>query len=119
MHNSLMTPYYKISIPQSQSVNFPCIRSVSKCSYYCFKTLIASLLPKFLFIAACTGFKCPTGSTCKVCEETGTAYCEFSCSIDNGGCPAGSTCTESAVTCPPGQCCSPQIDCEGMVKRIL
>ena len=73
----------------------------------------------FLFIAACIGFVCPRGSTCRVCEETGNAYCKFSCSIDNGGCPPRSTCAESGVTCPPDQCCSPQIDCEGMVERIL
>ena len=72
----------------------------------------------FLFIAACIGVVCPNGSHCRVCEANGNAYCEFSCSVDNGGCPAGSTCTESGITCPPDQCCSPQINCEGMAKRI-
>ena len=73
----------------------------------------------FLFIAACIGFVCPRGSICRVCEQNGNAYCEFSCSIDNGGCPSESTCAESGVACPTGQCCSPQIDCEGMVKKNI
>ena len=63
---------------------------------------------------ACVGFTCPSGSTCRVCEETGEAYCEYSCDMDNGGCSADTTCTETPITCPPGQCCSSvNITCEG------
>lgn len=61
---------------------------------------------QFLFIVACTGFTCPNGSRCRVCEKTGLAYCDFSCSIKNGGCPKGEPCGETPVSCPPGQCCS-------------
>jgi len=62
----------------------------------------------------CSGFECPNGSMCRVCNETGLAYCEFSCSINYGGCPEHSTCIETPVTsCLPGQCCSPiNITCE-------
>ena len=49
---------------------------------------------------------------CRVCELNGRAYCDFSCSLDNGGCNEGETCREEEVTCPPGQCCSKSIDCE-------
>ena len=70
-------------------------------------------LPLIFPIAACTGFKCPPGSECKVCGLTNTAYCDFSCSIDNGGCPEDETCTEVAVPCPPGVCCSANITCGG------
>ena len=59
--------------------------------------------------------QCPPGSIRKICEETNEAYCEYTCAVDNGGCPDGSQCAEVAVpTCNPGQCCSRvNITCSG------
>ena len=52
--------------------------------------------------------QCPPGTIRRICKETNEAYCEYSCAIDNGGCPEGSQCVEVGVpTCNPGQCCSP------------
>ena len=72
------------------------------------------LILKFPFIAACTGFACPNGSICRECAKTGMPYCEYSCSINNGGCLEGTTCRETPIMCPPGQCCSSvNVTCEG------
>ena len=68
-------------------------------------------LTNFLF-TDCTGFECPRGSVCRVCEETGRPYCEFSCLIDNGGCPLDARCVSTSISCPPGQCCSPNVTCD-------
>ena len=59
--------------------------------------------------------KCPTGSQCKLCNETGLLYCEYSCAVDNGGCCEGRLCTTVGVpSCNDGECCSPvEIICEG------
>ena len=59
--------------------------------------------------------ECPPGTIQRICEETKEAYCEYSCAVDNGGCPAGSQCVEVDVpTCKPGQCCSHvNINCSG------
>ena len=82
-------------------------------------TLSAFLLLKFPFITVCTGFPCPSGSICRECQQTGSAYCEYSCSINNGGCPEGATCRETPNTCPPGQCCSlVNVTCEGKLNQI-
>jgi len=63
----------------------------------------------------CLNFKCPLGSECKVCDTTGSPYCEYSCAIDNGGCDQNEQCTEVDVpTCSDGECCSPvNITCQG------
>ena len=61
---------------------------------------------------ACLSHQCPTGSECKVCNATGLPYCEYSCTVDNGGCAEGSRCSLSQVMCPPDQCCSPSIACQ-------
>ena len=68
-----------------------------------------------LITAACLSQQCPTGTICRVCEETGKAYCEYSCAVGNGGCPEGAQCAEVAVpTCKPDQCCSHvNITCSG------
>ena len=52
---------------------------------------------------------------CKKCNNTNETYCEYSCTVDNGGCPEGSQCSEVAVpTCNPGQCCSRiNVTCSG------
>ena len=64
---------------------------------------------------ACLLRECPPGTICRICEETGEAYCEYSCAVDNGGCPEGVRCTEVEVpTCDPGQCCSHvNVTCSG------
>ena len=51
--------------------------------------------------------RCPPGTIRRICEETNETYCEYSCTVDNGGCPEDAQCVEVAVpTCNPGQCCS-------------
>ena len=60
----------------------------------------------YTFTAACQDVECPNGSHCVSCENQ-EYYCNKSCDIDNGGCPAGTRCQEiTNVTCAPGQCCS-------------
>ena len=68
-----------------------------------------------LITVACLLQQCPTGTICRVCEETKEAYCEYSCAVHNGGCPGGSKCAEVAIpTCNPGQCCSRvNVTCSG------
>ena len=67
---------------------------------------------KFPFIVECEGHKCPKGSICKVCNQTGMPYCAYSCSIDNGGCSQNSRCTRTS-TCAPGECCEGVVECQG------
>ena len=69
----------------------------------------------FIIIVACLSNKCPPGSHCKVCNETHLPYCEYSCTIDNGGCDQNEQCTEVDVpTCNDGECCSPvNTTCQG------
>ena len=64
---------------------------------------------------------CPTGSECRVCEETGEPYCMYSCAIDNGGCAEGEQCSEvAAPTCNPGECCSNvTTTCTGKFKLLM
>ena len=68
-----------------------------------------------LIAVGCLSKQCPTGSECRICEETKQAYCEYSCAFNNGGCPEDTQCSEVAVpTCNPGQCCSQfNITCSG------
>ena len=68
-----------------------------------------------LITVACLSKQCPTGTKCRICKATNETYCEYSCAVDNGGCPEGSQCAEVAVpTCNPGQCCSRvNITCSG------
>ena len=58
---------------------------------------------------------CPPGTIPRICEENNEKYCEYSCAVDNGGCPEGTQCAEVVVpTCNPGQCCSRfSINCSG------
>ena len=76
-----------------------------------------------LITVACLSKQCPTGTICTICEETNVTYCEYSCDVDNGGCPEGSQCAEVAVpTCNPGHCCSRvNITCSGdcIINGIL
>ena len=63
-----------------------------------------------MFIDACVGFECPTGSRCKVYEPTGEAYCEPSCDIDNGGCADDEVCSLEDKVCVRSPC-PPQVKC--------
>ena len=79
------------------------------------------LLEIVIVILACLSLQCPTGSTCKLCTETGLRlpYCEYSCSVNNGGCGEESQCSEVATTssCSPGECCpSVNITCQGKLS---
>ena len=68
-----------------------------------------------LYVDDCSTHKCPTGSQCKVCNETGLPYCVYSCDIDNGGCDDERLCIEvDAPSCIAGDCCSPvNVTCDG------
>ena len=65
-------------------------------------------------------YNCPPGSRCKVCNETGLPYCEYSCTVDNGGCNKGVKCIEEdIISCNAGECCSPvRINCEGKLVAL-
>ena len=70
----------------------------------------------YVFInVACLLRRCPPGSICRICGETGRAYCEYSCAVDNGGCNEGNRCLQQNVpTCNSDKCCSPvNITCQG------
>ena len=71
---------------------------------------IATYRSTFLFLDACEIKKCQPGSRCKVFEPTGEAFCEPSCDIDNGGCPAGQSCTLLDVQCVRAPC-PPVVQC--------
>ena len=68
-----------------------------------------------LITVACLSKECPSGAECERCNKTNEAYCEYSCDIDNGGCPEDSQCAQVVVpTCSPDQCCSRvNITCSG------
>ena len=68
-----------------------------------------------LITVACLNHQCPSGSECKVCNDTGLPYCEYSCAVDNGGCDEGRRCVEVDVpSCGADQCCSHvNITCQG------
>ena len=60
----------------------------------------------------CDNYTCRTGTQCKVYKPTGEAFCDPSCDLDNGGCPANQTCSLQIVQCvrapcPPVVQCSP------------
>ena len=61
-------------------------------------------------VNACAIRKCPTGSQCKVYQPTGKAFCEPSCDLDNGGCPANQDCSLVPAICP-GPPCPPVVKC--------
>ena len=63
------------------------------------------------FVIACTELQCPNGSICRVCNHTGMPYCEYSCTIDNGGCSQGARCVEQTAECASDECCSPVVTC--------
>ena len=52
----------------------------------------------------CDNYTCPTGSQCEVFEPTGEAFCDSSCDLDNGGCPANQICSLQIVQCIRAPC---------------
>lgn len=59
---------------------------------------------------ACKDVSCKKGSWCRVYEPTGQPYCEPSCDLNNGGCPADQTCSLRNVTCTQAPCL-PVVEC--------
>lgn len=58
----------------------------------------------------CIGVSCDRGSSCKVDDETGEAFCEPSCKLDNGGCLDNQTCELQTVQCVRAPCL-PVVNC--------
>ena len=59
----------------------------------------------------CEHHKCETGSMCRVFERTSETYCEPSCDLDNGGCPANQTCSLQVAPCVRAPC-PPVVKCQ-------
>ena len=66
----------------------------------------------FLVADLCDNHICPTGSRCRVFKPTHEAYCEPSCSINNGGCPSNQKCSLQDVICKKALC-PPVVKCTG------
>ena len=60
----------------------------------------------------CLSKECPMGSSCRVFEVTGEAYCEPSCELENGGCERHQKCELMNVTCKRTPC-PPVVSCRG------
>ena len=65
----------------------------------------------------CLSKECPIGSSCRVFEVTGEAYCEQSCELENGGCQSHQKCELVNVTCPRAPC-PPVVNCRGNYNMI-
>ena len=58
-------------------------------------------------IDPCKGFNCPSGSKCEVFVGPPfgqEAFCQPSCDLDNGGCPANKICRLETVVCVRSPC---------------
>ena len=66
-----------------------------------------SIVPK---LNPCDSVRCANGYNCEVDTNTGTAFCNPSCALNNGGCGRDEKCTLVQVECfaPP---CPPVIEC--------
>ena len=70
-------------------------------------------------IIDCLNSECPIGSECRVCDTTGLPYCEYSCTIDNGGCGPAARCTEVAIPSHSAEDCqSTEIKCKQDFKFL-
>ena len=70
----------------------------------------------YILTDRCTGFECPTGSQCKVYEPTREAFCEPSCDLNNGGCPANQRCSLETVQCVRAPC-PPVVKCTPRTRK--
>ena len=71
-----------------------------------------------LFIVdPCSIVLCPVGSICKVEHDTGLAYCEPSCDIENGGCGPNQICTLVPRICELTHC-PPRVNCSSEFSNI-
>ena len=62
----------------------------------------------------CATIKCSVGYRCMVDNITGTGYCDPSCDLNNGGCPADQQCVLKQVQCITSPC-PPVVECtEGL-----
>ena len=61
-------------------------------------------------IDPCATVDCQPGSTCKVYQPTGEAFCDPSCDINNGGCAADQICQLNQVQCVRAPC-PPVVEC--------
>lgn len=52
----------------------------------------------------CVNVSCAIGYRCNIYQLTHEAYCEPSCTIDNGGCPDGFNCRIEDVSCEVPPC---------------
>ena len=62
-------------------------------------------------IDPCDGFECSSNARCRVHPPTGEAFCEESCSLNNGGCPFGQECSLVQPLCLPGSPCPLLVVC--------
>ena len=69
-----------------------------------------SFVCMFFSIDPCATVDCQPGSTCKVYQPTGEAFCEPSCDINNGGCAADQICQLNQVQCVRAPC-PPVVEC--------
>ena len=65
----------------------------------------------------CLSKECPTGSSCRVFEVTGEAFCEPSCELENGGCENLQKCELVNVTCSRAPC-PPVVNCRGNYSMV-
>lgn len=84
----------------------------------CVYKMIVSLMYLFCTVDSCTNIKCSNGSQCRVFKPTGEAYCEPSCDINNGGCPANEKCSLQPVQCIRAPC-PPVVQCSSSINVSL
>ena len=66
----------------------------------------------------CQKYQCPNESKCKICNATGLPYCEYSCTINNGGCGAEALCTEVSISSDDSQeCITTGIKCKSIYRK--
>ena len=68
-------------------------------------------------IDPCLSKECPIGSSCKIYQVTGEAYCEQSCELESGGCQSHQKCELVNVTCARAPC-PPVVNCRGNCKMV-
>ncbi|XP_064399010.1 mucin-2-like isoform X2 [Halichondria panicea] len=114
----------KFIVPFSGSYTAFCLPSCDMENGGCAEEEICSLVEQILCPAdapcpptvrcspkdPCSSFECPSHTQCRV-FQTGQAYCDPSCSVDNGGCEEDETCQLLATPCaappldrPPSPC---------------